>query len=60
LLAPGAHARRTRHQPREPRLPGDDENWDFGLGAGFYVDATGEPWRANYRMFSYVTRSSPR
>ena len=30
--------------PREPRLPGDDASWDFGLGAGFYVDATQAPW----------------
>ena len=42
--------------PREPRLPGDDASWDFGLGAGFYVDATQPPWSAHYRMYSYVTR----
>jgi S-formylglutathione hydrolase len=45
--------------PREPRLPGDDESWDFGLGAGFYVDATEAPWSANYRMYSYVSRELP-
>ncbi len=45
--------------PREPRIPGDDEHWDFGRGAGFYVDATEEPWRANYRMASYVTQELP-
>lgn len=45
--------------PREPRFPGDDENWDFGLGAGFYVDATELPWSANYRMYSYVTEELP-
>ena len=45
--------------PREPRLPGDDENWDFGLGAGFYVDATAAPWSAHYRMYSYVTAELP-
>ncbi len=45
--------------PREPRLPGDDESWDFGLGAGFYVDATEAPWSAHYRMYSYVTRELP-
>ena len=45
--------------PREPRLPGDDASWDFGLGAGFYVDATQEPWSAHYRMHSYVTRELP-
>jgi S-formylglutathione hydrolase len=45
--------------PRAPRLPGDDANWDFGLGAGFYVDATVPPWSAHYRMYSYVTRELP-
>ncbi|KAI1434347.1 carbohydrate esterase family 1 protein [Xylaria sp. CBS 124048] len=35
-------------------LPGEDANWDFGRGAGFYVDATREPWRENYRMYSYI------
>jgi S-formylglutathione hydrolase len=45
--------------PRTPRLPGDDEHWDFGLGAGFYVDATEAPWSAHYRMYSYVTRELP-
>jgi S-formylglutathione hydrolase len=45
--------------PREPRLPGDDASWDFGQGAGFYVDATQAPWSAHYRMYSYVTRELP-
>jgi S-formylglutathione hydrolase len=45
--------------PREPRLPGDDASWDFGLAASFYVDATQAPWSAHYRMFSYVTRELP-
>ena len=45
--------------PRAPRLPGDDEHWDFGLGAGFYVDATREPWSAHYRMYSYLARELP-
>jgi S-formylglutathione hydrolase len=45
--------------PRQPRLPGDDASWDFGLGAGFYVDATEAPWSAHYRMYSYVTRELP-
>jgi len=45
--------------PREPRLPGDADNWDFGQGAGFYVDATEAPWSTNYRMYSYVTRELP-
>jgi S-formylglutathione hydrolase len=45
--------------PREPRLHGDDASWDFGLAAGFYVDATQAPWSAHYRMYSYVTRELP-
>jgi len=36
-------------------IEGEDEGWDFGTGAGFYVDATQEPWKTNYRMYSYVT-----
>lgn len=45
--------------PRSPRIEGDDANWDFGLGAGFYVDATQPPWHRHYRMYSYVTRELP-
>ena len=44
--------------PRGPEVP-DAEGWDFGQGAGFYVDATEEPWAANYRMWSYVTDELP-
>ncbi len=36
-------------------IEGEDESWDFGTGAGFYVNATQEPWKTNYRMYSYVT-----
>jgi S-formylglutathione hydrolase len=42
--------------PREPRIPGDADHWDFGIGAGFYVDALQAPWSTNYRMYSYITR----
>lgn len=42
--------------PRAARFPGDDEAWDFGQGAGFYLDATEPPWSAAYRMRTYVTR----
>lgn len=45
--------------PRKARLPGDDASWDFGIGAGFYVDATQAPWSQHYRMYSYVTRELP-
>ena len=40
--------------PRGAGLPGDTADWDFGEGAGFYVDATTEPWSRHYRMFSYM------
>jgi S-formylglutathione hydrolase len=45
--------------PRDMRFPGDDEAYDFGMGAGFYVDATEAPWSAHYRMYSYVARELP-
>jgi S-formylglutathione hydrolase len=45
--------------PRKARIPGDDASWDFGLGAGFYVDATQQPWADYYRMYSYVTVELP-
>lgn len=35
-------------------IEGEDESWDFGTGAGFYVDATEEPWKTNYRTYSYI------
>lgn len=37
----------------------DDENYDLGTGAGFYVDATEAPWAANYRMRSYIETELP-
>jgi S-formylglutathione hydrolase len=46
--------------PRGPDVPtASDGAWDFGLGAGFYVDATQEPWAKNYRMWTYVTDELP-
>lgn len=45
--------------PRGLGIPGEDADWDFGLGAGFYVDATQSPWASNYRMASYVDRELP-
>jgi S-formylglutathione hydrolase len=45
--------------PRGLRLPGEDDAWDFGSGAGFYLDAEADPWRRHYRMYSYVTRELP-
>lgn len=45
--------------PRSARYPGDDERWDFGQGASFYVDATEPPWSATYRMRSYLVSELP-
>lgn len=46
--------------PRGTEVPGDPQNaYDFGLGAGFYVDATQEPFARNYRMWSYITEELP-
>lgn len=42
--------------PRGADIPGEKDAWDFGVGAGFYVDATREPWAGRYRMYSYVTQ----
>ena len=44
--------------PRGPDVP-DDEAYDFGQGAGFYVDATEPPYAANYRMASYIADELP-
>ncbi|WP_312513417.1 S-formylglutathione hydrolase [Massilia sp.] len=40
--------------PRGANVPGEAESWDFGVGAGFYLDATQEPWARHYRMHSYL------
>lgn len=42
--------------PRHARYPGDDADWDFGQGAGFYLDATTDPWRQSYRMETHVVQ----
>src|SRR5262249_4159638 len=45
--------------PRGLDLPGEHEDWDFGSGAGFYLDATQPPWAAHYQMGSYVNDELP-
>jgi S-formylglutathione hydrolase len=45
--------------PRAARFPGDDESWDFGQGAGFYLDATESPWSGAYRMETHVALELP-
>jgi S-formylglutathione hydrolase len=49
----------TDTSPRGVSVPGDEDNWDFGTGAGFYVDATEPKWDEHYRMYSYVTKELP-
>ena len=44
--------------PRGSHVP-DEDDWTFGSGAGFYLDATEAPWSANYRMFSYISQELP-
>lgn len=48
LLAPDT-------SPRGANVPGEADAWDFGVGAGFYLDATEAPWAAHWRMESYLT-----
>lgn len=45
--------------PRGAGCPGDKESWDFGEGAGFYVDATTPSFDQHYRMYSYITKELP-
>jgi S-formylglutathione hydrolase len=45
--------------PRGVDIPGEDDSYDFGSGAGFYVDATQAPWAAHYKMYSYITKELP-
>lgn len=50
----------TDTSPRGDKIPDDPQgSWDFGLGAGFYVNATEDPWRVNYRMYDYITEEIP-
>lgn len=45
--------------PRNTGIPSEDDDWDFGTGAGFYVDATQAPWNQHYRMYSYIVDELP-
>ena len=45
--------------PRGVNLPGENDSYDFGSGAGFYLNATVEPWSKHYRMYDYVTDELP-
>jgi S-formylglutathione hydrolase len=45
--------------PRSTGIEGADRDWDFGHGAGFYVDATEAPWSRHFRMYSYICEELP-
>lgn len=45
--------------PRNIGIAGENDDWDFGSGASFYVDATEEPWSQNYQMYSYIVQELP-
>jgi S-formylglutathione hydrolase len=45
--------------PRGAGIEGEDDDWDFGTAAGFYLDATAAPWSTHYRMYSYITKELP-
>jgi S-formylglutathione hydrolase len=45
--------------PRGCNLPGEDDSWDLGTGAGFYVNATQAPWAQHYRMYDYIVTELP-
>lgn len=46
--------------PRGLKIEGQDDAYDFGTGAGFYIDATASPWSENYKMESYITSELPK
>jgi len=47
--------------PRGDEVPDDpDQDYDFGHGAGFYLNATEEPWSRHYHMYDYITQELPR
>lgn len=45
--------------PRNTGTPGEDDDWNLGSGASFYVNATREPWKKHYQMYSYVVEELP-
>ena len=46
--------------PRWANIPGESESWDFGVGAGYYLDAVEQPWSENYLMYSYIVHELPK
>ena len=45
--------------PRGANIPGEDDSWDFGTGAGFYLNATQKPWSDYYNMYEYIVKELP-
>ncbi len=45
--------------PRGTNLPGEHDDWDFGSGAGFYINAIQPPWSGHYHMYDYVSKELP-
>lgn len=45
--------------PRGAGIQGEDDSYDFGSGAGFYINATKEPWSKNYNMYDHITKEIP-
>ena len=45
--------------PRNTGIEGENQDLDYGSGASFYVDATEEPWRSHYQMYSYIVQELP-
>lgn len=46
--------------PRGANVPGETDSWDLGVAAGFYLDATQTPWRAHYRMGTFISEELPK
>lgn len=42
--------------PRGEHIPDDPDSWDFGIGAGYFVNATKEPWKKNFKMYDYFMK----
>ncbi|MDY6942762.1 MAG: S-formylglutathione hydrolase [Pseudomonadota bacterium] len=68
MVKAGAQRAAARHglilvapdtSPRGLGLPGEDDRYDFGSGAGFYLNARQSPWSENYRMYDYVISELP-
>ncbi len=45
--------------PRGANIPGEDKEYDFGVGAGFYLNAIQDPWKKNYNMYNYIVKELP-